>query len=103
KIVVTGIPNFDDCAKHVHNGFPHRDYFLVCTSDMRETFMPENRKKFIGRAVGLARGRQILFKLHPNENWDRATKEIEQYAPGSLVFTTGNTDELIANCSGFLT
>ncbi|SRR5579883_869976 len=103
QIVVTGIPNFDDCAKHLENNFQHKDYFLVCTSDMRETFMPENRKGFIEKAVRLANGRQLLFKLHPNENWERATKEIEQYAPGSLVYTSGSTDHMIANCSGFLT
>src|SRR5437868_3763945 len=35
KIVVTGIPNFDDCAKHLNNDFRHHDYLLVTTSDMR--------------------------------------------------------------------
>jgi hypothetical protein len=103
RLTVTGIPNFDDCARHLKNDFPLKDYFLVCTSDMRETFMPENRKKFIERAVELAAGRQLLFKLHPNEDWERATREIEQYAPGSLVFTSGNTDHMIANCAGFFT
>lgn len=103
KIIVTGIPNFDDCAEHLNNNFPHRNYFLVCTSDLRETFMSENRKKFILRAIELAAGRQILFKLHPNENFERAMREIEQYAPGSLVYTEGNTDDMIANCSAFLT
>ncbi len=103
KIVVTGIPNFDDCAQHRDNDFPYLDYFLVTTSDMRETFMPENRKEFILKAVQLANGRPIVFKLHPNENWDRAKREIERYAPGSMVFTEGNTDHMIANCSGFLT
>lgn len=103
KLIVTGIPNFDDCAKHQMNNFPHRDYLLVTTSDMRETFMPENRKKFIARAIELAAGRQIIFKLHPNEDWDRARREIEQYAPGALIFTEGNTDHMIANCSAFLT
>ena len=103
KIVVTGIPNFDNCTRHLNNDFPHRDYFLVCTSDMRETYMPENRKQFIKRAIELADDRQIIFKLHPNENWERATKEIKKLAPASLIYTAGNTDHMIANCSGFLT
>jgi hypothetical protein len=103
RLTVTGIPNFDDCTDYLNNDFPHRDYFLVCTSDLRETFIPENRKKFILKAVGLAAGRPILFKLHPNENWERATREIKTHAPGSLIFTSGNTDHMIANCSGFLT
>ena len=103
KIVVTGIPNFDDCAKFSNNDFPHHDYFLVCTSDLRETFLPENRKKFIKQAIELANGRPMFFKLHPNENWQRARKEIEEYAPGSLILTSGNTDHIIANCSALLT
>jgi hypothetical protein len=103
KLIVTGIPNFDDCDKHRINNFPYRDYLLVTTSDMRETFMPENRKKFIQKAVRLAEGRQIIFKLHPNENWERARHEIEQYAPGALIYTDGNTDHMIANCAAFLT
>src|SRR5580704_17793953 len=37
KLVVTGIPNFDDCARLADNRFPHRGYVLVCTSDARET------------------------------------------------------------------
>ncbi len=103
KITVTGIPNFDDCIKHLYNDFPHRDYFLVCTSDLRETFIPENRNDFIKRAIELAGERQIIFKLHPNENWKRATKEIKRLAPDALIYTNGNTDHMIANCSGFLT
>ncbi len=103
QLVVTGIPNFDDLSKHLNNDFPLRDYFLVCTSDLRETFIPENRKLFIEKAVRCANGRRLVFKLHPNENLERAKREIEKYAPDSLIYTSGNTDEMIANCSGFLT
>ena len=102
-MTVTGIPNFDDSSRHLDNDFPLRDYFLVCTSDLRETFVYENRKKFILDAVMNARGRQIIFKLHPNENAERATREINKYAPGALVYTNGNTDHMIANCSGYKT
>ncbi|HEY3876941.1 MAG TPA: glycosyltransferase, partial [Candidatus Kapabacteria bacterium] len=56
KLIVTGIPNFDDVSKHVQNDFPLRNYFLVCTSDLRETFIPEDRKSFIQKAVRLAGG-----------------------------------------------
>ena len=52
KIVVTGIPNFDNCARYRDNDFPHRDYVLCCTSDTRETYKLDNRKKFIRRAAG---------------------------------------------------
>ena len=63
KIVVTGIPNFDDCARYSNNDFPHRGYALVCSSDARETFKLHDRKAFLEQAVRLARGRKLLFKL----------------------------------------
>jgi len=103
KIVVTGIPNFDHCAKYCNNSFPHRGYVLVCTSDMRETYKYENRKKFIRNAVRIAAGRQLIFKLHPNENFRRARREIEKYAPGALVYETGSAEEMIANCDVLIT
>lgn len=103
KLIVTGIPNFDNVESFIENDFPHKNYLLVATSDMRETWKYENRKKFIKRAVQLAEGRQIIFKLHPNENVKRATKEINEYVPGSLIFTNGNTNHMIANCDILLT
>lgn len=103
KIRVTGIPNFDNCEAYLNNDFPHKGYALVCTSDARETYKPENRKKFILKAKGLSEGKQMLFKLHPNENVPRATREINKYAPGSLVFHKGKTDEMIANCDILIT
>lgn len=103
KIVVTGIPNFDNCKKYLRNDFPYKNYVLVCTSDTRETFKWENRKQFILRAREIAGSRQLIFKLHPNERVDRATSEIKRYAPDALVFPTGNTEEMIANCDILIT
>ncbi len=103
KIVVTGIPNFDNCAKFLENNFPYKGYVLVATSDMRETFKYENRKKFIEKTVDIASGKQIIFKLHPNENYERAVKEINTFAPGSLVFQNANIDSMIANCDILIT
>jgi hypothetical protein len=103
KIVVTGIPNFDDCGRYRSNDFPHRHYVLVCTSPLRETFRREDRKAFIRRAVELAGHRRLIFKLHPNENIERATREIHRHAPGALVFTTGSAEEMIANCDVLIT
>jgi hypothetical protein len=103
KIRVTGLPNFDNCAKCLDNEFPHKGYALVCTSDARETYKAENRKKFIEKAIKLSEGKQLIFKLHPNENVPRATREINRYAPGSLVYHKGNTDEMIANCDILIT
>ncbi len=102
-IVVTGIPNFDNCRKYLTNSFPHRNFVLVCTSDTRETFKWENRKRFIRYAAGIAAGRQLIFKLHPNENAVRAMEEIRRHAPGALVYATGKTEEMIANCDVLIT
>lgn len=104
KIVVTGIPNFDDMEKLRHNSFPHRGYVLVATTDMRETFRRDNRPRFIRHAVRIAAGRPLIFKFHPNEDMDRATAEVRRYAPpGTLIFTEGNTEEMIANCIELVT
>ena len=97
KIEVTSIPNFDNCERYLDNDFEYRDYVLVCTSDNRETFIYENRRRNIEKYLQMADGRQLLFKLHPNENVERATREINLYAPGSLVFAEGKTEEMIAN------
>jgi hypothetical protein len=103
KIVVTGIPNFDDYGRYCRNDFPYRHYVLVCTSSLRETCQYENRKAFIRRAVELAGGRQLIFKLHPSENVERATREVKRYAPGAMVFSTGSAEEMIANCDVLIT
>jgi hypothetical protein len=103
KIVVTGIPNFDNCKKYLANDFPYKNYVLVCTSDTRETWGYENRKRTILKAVRIANGRRLIFKLHPNERVERATREISRYAPGALVFPTGKTEEMIANCDVLIT
>ena len=103
KIRVTGIPNFDNCKVHRKNSFLYKNYVLVCTSDGRETFKYENRKNFILKAVKIAGNNQLIFKLHPNEKFKRAIAEIKLYAPGSLVFTEGNTNEMIANCKTLIT
>jgi hypothetical protein len=98
RIVVTGIPNFDDCQRYHNNRFPQRGYVLVCTSDTRETLKFDNRKRFIRRAVEIAAGRPLIFKLHPNENRARNTREIQRWAPGAQVFTDGSAEEMVANC-----
>lgn len=103
RLVVTGIPNYDDCVSFLTNDFPHRGYVLVATSDGRETFKRDDRKAFVDRAKSIAAGRPIVWKLHPNEDWDRARREIDEWAPGSLVFTEGNTNHMIANCDVLVT
>jgi hypothetical protein len=103
KLVVTGIPNFDDFARFRDNDFPHRGYVLVCTSDGRETMMKVNRPALLKRSVQLAAGRPLVFKLHPNENVERATREILAIAPKALVFADGNAEEMVANCDVLIT
>ena len=103
KIVVTGIPNFDDCERFRDNMFPHRNFVLVCTSPLREIFRGENRKSFILDAVRIADGRPMIFKFHPNENLARAEREVHRHAPGALVFRTGSAEAMIANCDVLVT
>jgi hypothetical protein len=103
RIVVTGIPNFDDCKRYERNDFPHRNHVLVCTSDARETFKRDDRREFVERCIAIAAGRQLIFKLHPNENAARATREIHQLAPAALVYATGCAEEMIANCDVLIT
>jgi hypothetical protein len=104
KLIVTGIPNYDNHLEFVNNDFPYRNYIMVATSDMRETYKFENRIAFIKHAIKIARGRQLLFKLHPNEKVDRAEAEIRKYAPsGTSIYDNGNTNHMIANCSELIT
>ena len=103
KIVVTGIPNFDNCARYRDNTFAHRHYVLVCTSPLREVFRREDRPAFIRNAVAVANGRPMIFKFHPNEDLARAEKEVRQYAPGAQTFRDGSAEEMIANCDVLIT
>jgi hypothetical protein len=104
KIVVTGIPNFDNCSSFVASTLPQASgYVLVATSDARETFKYENRRKTIEHAVRIAAGRKLVFKLHPNENVARATREIERYAPDAKVYHSCSIDALIADCDVLIT
>jgi hypothetical protein len=103
RVVVTGMPNFDDCARFANNAFPYRGYALVCTSDARETYKLDDRRGFIRRALELAGERELFFKLHPNENAPRAIGEIKTWAPGARIFSDGPTEAMIANCDLLIT
>ncbi len=103
KIRVTGIPNFDDCARFRDSDFPYRDYVLVCTSDLRELARTDDRPAFIRRALRIAAGRQLIFKLHPNELVERATREIKELAPHALIFASGNAEHMVANAKVVVT
>lgn len=98
KLRVTGIPNFDDCVRFRDNTLRYFGYVLACTSDLRETFRPDDRARFLTRVHTAAVGRPVHIKLHPNERKARATREIGRYCPGAVVHTDGSAEELIANC-----
>jgi len=104
RIIVTGMPNYDNCDQYLDNDFPFRDYVMVATSDLRETYRKEDRPAFITETVKIAAGRPMLFKLHPNEKFERAEAEIRKFAPpGTLIYQRGSTDHMIANCSELIT
>lgn len=103
KIIVTGIPNFDDAKQFLDNNIGIKNYVLVATSDRRETYNYENRKAFIKNALKIANGRQLVFKLHPNEEFERAIREIKELAPEAIVYTDININQLIANCDVLIT
>lgn len=104
KVIVTGIPNYDNLEKFAHNDFPYHAYVMVATTDMRETFRYENRPLFLKKCVEIAAGRPLLFKLHPNEKMNRAIQEIKDHCPeNTMIFTEGPTNEMIANCDELIT
>lgn len=103
KIVVTGIPNYDNAERFLKNDFPYKGYVMVATSDIRECFNKEDRPAFIRQCAEIAGNRQLIFKLHPNEKKDRAIAEIREGAPNALIYTEGNTEHMIANCTELIT
>ncbi len=107
RVMVTGIPNFDDCRRFLAlpqpAGIPAAGYALVCTSDARETWKRDDRRGFLLAAVGLAAGRPLVVKLHPNENVARARREIARWAPAAHVVESGSAEALIARCDLLVT
>jgi hypothetical protein len=84
------------------NDFPHRGYVLVCTSDARETLKRDDRAGFVRKALTIANGRRVIFKMHPNEGTARA-EEIRALAPGALIYSSGSAEEMIANADVVIT
>lgn len=104
KIIVTGIPNFDNIPQFLNNDFPYRDYVLVATSDIRECFRKDDRIGFLNNCKIIAADRLVIFKLHPNEIRERAEAEIRQvFGPDALIFIDGDANHMIANCQELIT
>ena len=99
KIVVTGIPNYDNLLIHRKNSFPHAGYVLAATSSIRETGKPDDRMAYLRKVERIAAGREVIFKLHPNENHARAIQEIRQVFPVAEIHVDGDTNAMIANCA----
>jgi hypothetical protein len=98
KILVTGIPNFDNVVEYHNSDFPHKGFVLVATTNARETFKRENRREFIRRSLEIANGRPVVFKLHPAEKHERAEREIRRFAPDAIIYKDGVIEEMIAKC-----
>lgn len=103
KMVVTGIPNFDDLANIQPDGFPYKGHVLVATTPFRETMRAENRAAFIRHCLKIADGRKLVFKLHPLENAPRAIEEINRVAPDALVYWRGDVNKMMLNASAVIT
>jgi hypothetical protein len=103
RVVVTGIPNFDDCEAFRALGFPRSGYVLICTSDARETMKLDDRRRFLRWAAEIAGSRPTIVKLHPNERRERATREIAQFLPHALILAEGPTEAMIANADVLVT
>ncbi len=103
KIAVTGIPNFDNLKNFKNNVFPFHGYVLVATSPLRETFRYDNRKAFIRKCVEITGNRDLIFKLHPLEDSQRAIQEIRKIAPTTVVYAYGNINQMIANADVVVT
>jgi hypothetical protein len=98
KIIVTGIPNFDHADSYLDNNFPYMNFVLAATSSLRETMKPDHRQSFLRQVKQIAGNRQVIFKLHPNENIDRAKTEIRSCMPEAMILSDGNLHQMIANC-----
>jgi hypothetical protein len=103
RLVVTGLPNFDDFAGYVRPGHWIEGCVLACTSDGRETFRRDDRKRFVDWALEIAGDRPLVFKFHPNERMNRAVEEIRRWAPRARALTSGSGEVLAANCHTLVT
>ncbi len=101
KIKVTGIPYFDDVDQHLKKIDSHDDYILVATSNGRETFKTDRRKQFLSFTRNIANNekKKLIFKLHPNEDAERASREILAIFPGAAIIQKGDIAPLIARSS----
>jgi len=103
KIIVTGIPNFDNAQIALENTFPYKNYILVATSSIRETGKFDDRIGFLKKVKHFAQNKPVIFKIHPNEKVHRAEREIRAIIPEAIIFREGNTSHMVANCDVLIT
>lgn len=103
KILVTGVPNFDDINAFKLQPYPERDFVLIATSDIRELAGNDDRIYFFQRCREIANGRKVIYKPHPNENLERVKKEVELIIPNVQIITEPILDTLIAHCDTLIT
>lgn len=103
KILVTGIPNFDNIATFNQVPYTESGYVLIATSDIRELGGNDNRIDLFKKCKDIANGRKIIYKPHPNENQARVIREARQVIPDIEVVTLPILDTLIAHCDTLIT
>jgi hypothetical protein len=103
RIVVTGMPGYDDCRSHLGNWFPYDGYVLVVPSPRRESHQWDDGQEFFDWVEDLAAARPLLFKLHPEHDVERLTPEIARRFPEASIAADGNTEHMIANCQALIT
>lgn len=103
KIILTGVPNFDDIASFAHEPYSKSGFVLIATSDIRELGGNDNRVNFFNKCKTIAEGKKVIYKPHPNENLIRVTREIKMVIPDVEIITKPILDTLIAHCDTFIT
>jgi len=103
RLAVTGIPNFDNFAAVDRSEFPYTNYVLAATSPAGNLADVFRREEFIRNCVGVAAGRQLIFKLHPLEDFTKAARQIHKYAPYAIILNRGKVNPMIANADAVIT
>lgn len=105
RMVVTGLPGLDRVASEFRPLVEdtERRFVLVITHPGREYQEGENRQRLLNTASSKSKGRPIVVKLHPNENHERATREVRELLPEATVLIDADTNNLVANCDALIT
>lgn len=103
KILVTGVPNFDDIVSFNQRPYKENGFVLIATSDIRELAGNDDRIYFFKKCRDIANGRKVIYKPHPNEIQDRVITEMRLIIPDAEIITEPILDTLIAHCDTLIT